>query len=108
MSLKSTIPRDTLFDLDHVMANAILLDTQCASLHFSPTCSHLRDTPDRLPGKLSRFMSDELYQGQLKSTAVHPLTCSVRFVDVPDGEEQAIESGIEVSASAQTLYPCLS
>lgn len=58
---------------------------------------------DRMPIPIGNFISNSLYDGKLKSE--HKITSSecVKFVDVPEGEEDFIDRSSVVSGSMQRI-----
>lgn len=82
---------ESIFDFDHVMDVALLLDTQCEFIP-SPTITIFlhadMGAADRLPTPLGNFISRLVYKNRLKTEHSIDDSNSVVFVDVRDGEEE--------------------
>ncbi|KAG5339814.1 hypothetical protein C0989_003495 [Termitomyces sp. Mn162] len=81
----------SIFEMPHLRQGAVLLDTQCHYFHILYNDSinrYLATHIDRMPTPIGNFISQEVYNGRLKS--VHPieewLSCS--FIDVATGREE--------------------
>lgn len=80
---------ESIFEKRHLRVNAVMLDTQCESLlSSSQNTAELPNFKDRMPVPLGNFISEHVYEGDLRTS--HPLTSRkvCQFVDVPNSKEQ--------------------
>jgi hypothetical protein len=77
---------ETIFDVKHLKKKASFLDTQCNLSPFSISAS-LTFSADRLPIRLGEFISENVYDGKLRSKhSVADYSC-ITFIDVWKGKE---------------------
>lgn len=89
---------ETIFDIKHLKKKAHFLDTQCnQSNPFFPIQTSLIFSTDRLPIHLGSFISDNVYNGKLRSRhSIADYSC-IAFIDVWKGEELKQGSSYMVS-----------
>ena len=88
---------ESIFELSHLRSKALFLDIQCKYLFlkyiFSSDIGEFYlpfYNLDRMPSQIGNFISDAIYEGQLRSNPGHPQrdnSCAF-FVHVPDSHEE--------------------
>jgi hypothetical protein len=88
---------ETIFDIKHLKKKAYFLDTQCNQTSSSQSTPLLFFLTDRLPIHLGSFISENVYNGKLRSRhSIADYSC-IAFIDVWKGEELKQGSSYMVS-----------
>jgi hypothetical protein len=85
-ALQGTVP-----GVEHLNRHCASLDTQCKLLLSLKCycCSLVHDADiDRMPVRLGNFISKTLYHSKLGSKNSQNDITAVRFIDVPEGEQE--------------------
>ena len=87
----------SIFEISHLRAPAIFLDTQCQSQGSLPMIVPIY-TPeiDRVPAGIAKFISQEVYDQGLKSMHSNNLRSACQFINVVGGKEEYFKTSYRV------------